>query len=510
MTTRRLDDCLTVQDGRLYVEQRDAAQLLEEFGSPLFVVSEDQLRRNVRRFQAAFSAGWPEGRVRVMPAAKANWVTAVQRVLADEGCGADVYSAGELSVALAAGFEPATISVNGVPKTEEHVRRTVEVGARLTVDSAEEVDALESALRGTGRRARVALRIRPAVSGFTDHSDFASEGLVPTDLAALVYKGGLSTEEAIPVGRRLVAMPGVDLVGLHQHHGRHHPSTRYWEEQMKSFAAEAGRVCGALGGWRPRELDIGGGFAVPRDPFNAATDYTAPFQLGILFGLSKLAARLGPARRYRLLAPLVTRLEGRPRQTRAPSIEAYAEACTRTLRAELPRHGIDPRGVELQLEPGRSLHGNAGIHLATVQAVKRRATPLPWTVVVVDTTEFWLAGGRLEHHLHDYVVANRADAPRVAKADVIGRSCYGDRILPAVRLPELRVGDVLALLDTGAYQEVSASNFNAMPRPAAALVTGARAALIRRRETEEDVFRRDVVPDHLRREVAAPAAAAAG
>jgi diaminopimelate decarboxylase len=78
-----------------------------------------------------------------------------------------------------------------------------------------------------------------------------------------------------------------------------------------------------------------------------------------------------------------------------------------------------------------------------------------------------------------------------------------------VRLPELRVGDVLALLDTGAYQEVSASNFNAMPRPAAVLVTGARAEVIRRRETEEDVFRRDVVPEHLRRDVAAPAAAAA-
>jgi diaminopimelate decarboxylase len=217
MTTRRLDDSLSIQDGRLFVEERDAARLLEEFGSPLFVVSEDQLRRNVRRFQAAFAAGWPEGSVRVMPAAKANWVTAVQRVLADEGCGADVYSAGELSVALAAGFEPRTISVNGVPKTEEHVRRTVEVGARLTVDSAEEVDALESVLRGTGRRARVALRLRPVVSGFVDHSDFAAEGLVPTRSRRPHHKGGLGAEEAIPVGRRLLAMPGVDLVRLHQH-----------------------------------------------------------------------------------------------------------------------------------------------------------------------------------------------------------------------------------------------------------------------------------------------------
>lgn len=269
---------------------------------------------------------------------------------------------------------------------------------------------------------------------------------------------------------------------------------------MKAFAVEVGRVCAALAGWRPRELDIGGGFAVPRDPFNAATDYTAPLQLGVLFGLSKLMARVWPERRYGLIAQLLARVEGRPKQTPAPSIEAYADACTRTLRAELPRHGIDPRGIELQIEPGRSLHGNAGIHLATVQAVKRRTAPLPFTLVVCDTTEFWMTGGRFEHHLHDYRVANKANAPRTVKADVIGRSCYGDRILPMVRLPEVEPGDVLAFLDTGAYQEVSCSNFNAMPRPATVLVTDERAAVIRRGETEEDVFRRDEVPEHLQRE----------
>jgi diaminopimelate decarboxylase len=505
MATRLLDECLSVRDGRLYVEERDAARLTQEFGSPLFVLSEDQLRRNARRFREAFQAGWSDGPVRLMPAVKANWLTAAQRILADEGCGADVYSPGELSVALEAGMDPAAISVNGVPKDEDHVRRTVAVGARLTVDSLEDVDSLQRALRETGVTARVRLRLRPVPSGFTDRSDFAAEGLVPADVAAQIYKGGLSTAEAVRAGRRLLAMEGAELIGLHQHHGRHHASTRWWEEQMKAFAAETARVCRALGGWRPRELDIGGGFAAPRDPFNAATDYTAPLQLGLLFGLSKLAARLGAAWRYRLLAPLLARVEGRPRQERAPSIEAYAEACTRALRAELRRHAIDPRGIELQLEPGRSLHGNAGVHLATVRAVKRREGPIPWTVVVCDTTEFWMVGGRLEHHLHDHLVASRADAARTEKADVIGRSCYGDRLLGAVRLPAVQPGDVLAFLDTGAYQEVSCSNFNALPRPGTVLVTGARAEVVRRAETEADVFRRDVVPEHLRRQREEPA-----
>jgi diaminopimelate decarboxylase len=125
-------------------------------------------------------------------------------------------------------------------------------------------------------------------------------------------------------------------------------------------------------------------------------------------------------------------------------------------------------------------------------------TPIKWNIVVVDTTEFWFTGGRYEHHLHDYLFANKTNAPMTDKADIIGRSCYGDRLMPTVPIPDVAVGDVLALLDTGAYQEVSMSNFNALPRPATVLVTGSQASVIRQREAEEDVFRRDLIPEHLR------------
>ena len=153
----------------------------------------------------------------------------------------------------------------------------------------------------------------------------------------------------------------------------------------------------------------------------------------------------------------------------------------------------------MQLEPGRSVHGNAGIHLSRVCSMKKITNPIRWKIVAVDTTEFWFTGGRYEHHLHDYVFANKTGAPMTAKADIVGRSCYGDRLLPVVPVPDVEVGDILALLDTGAYQEVSNSNFNAMPRPATVLVRGNEAWLIRRRETEKDIFRRDSVPPHLQR-----------
>src|SRR5262245_50484126 len=142
MSTTRLDDCLSARDGELHVEGLAARTLVERFGSPIFVVSEDQVRRNVRRLHRAFGAGWTAGPVTVLPAPKPNRNLAVQRVLAEEGCGADVYSAGELEIALRAGIDPAKISVNGVPKQPEHIRRTLEVGARLTIDSLEDVRIL--------------------------------------------------------------------------------------------------------------------------------------------------------------------------------------------------------------------------------------------------------------------------------------------------------------------------------------------------------------------------------
>jgi diaminopimelate decarboxylase len=497
MAKTSIDDCLSNRDGVLFIEEMASTELIEHFGSPLFVFSEDQIRRNVRRFRDAFDKGWTAGPVKVMPAAKANWILAIQRILADEDCGADIYSAGELDVALRAGVDPKFISVNGVPKDKAHIRRTLEVGARLTIDSLRDVDFLEELAPTLSRTTSVRLRIRPAISEFVKKSDFSPDGMVPTDLVALVYKGGLSVDEVIEAGKRVMKLPNVEVVGYHAHHGRHHRSTLYWEAQMHAYARDMGRVSKALGGFQPQEISIGGGFAIPRDPFNAATNYGDPFLLDSLHLVSLGLRYLGASVRYRVIDKLLGLIEGHTNKIAAPSIEQYGEAATAALLQALPKHGIDPSGVMLQLEPGRAIHGNAGVHLTTVEATKKMTSPIKWNLVTIDTSEFWMTGGRFEHHLHEYCVANRLNAPKRIKADVVGRSCYGDRLLGAVRIPEVQAGDIFALLDTGAYQEVSASNFNAMPRPAAVLVTGNRAAVIRRPESLDDVFRRDELPEHL-------------
>lgn len=362
---------------------------------------------------------------------------------------------------------------------------------------------IERAARELGTVAKVRIRLRPAVSTFTKASNFVPQGPLAADVAALAYKGGFARDVAIDIGRRVMASDHAALVGFHEHHGRHSASTQWWEAQMTAYAAEVAAICRALGGYQPGELSIGGGFAVPRDPFGSEIDYSEPYEFLALHGMSKTLSKF-PKTRYKVISKVVEKaLNFTPNQVIAPTIEDYAEACTSTLARELRARGIRTQGLTLQVEPGRSLHGNTAIHLTSITNIKRMTDPILWNQAICDTTEFWFAGGRYEHHIHDYVLASRTDDALVEKFDVVGRSCYGDRLIPTVPMPaNLVPGDLLAMLDVGAYQEVSMSNFNAMPRPATLLVSGDKVSIIRRAESQEDVFARDIMPEHLTRSAA--------
>jgi diaminopimelate decarboxylase len=111
----------------------------------------------------------------------------------------------------------------------------------------------------------------------------------------------------------------------------------------------------------------------------------------------------------------------------------------------------------------------------------------------------FLADLMIEHDVFPVVVASRADVAAGGDADLVGISCGFDVLATGLALPEVEPGDVIAFLDTGAYQDATATNFNAMPRPATVLVCDDAATVIKRAETVDDVFRRDVVPDRLRR-----------
>lgn len=486
-------DALSVRNGRLYVEERAASELVEEFGSPIFVFSETQLRSNLRRFKTVFSAAWHEGEVDVLPAFKANTLLALRRIASEEGAGADIYSPEELAGVLTTGVDPERVSVNGGGKSKEHLRNCVEAGVRITVEDVDEIDLIQEVAAELGTVAKVRLRCKPAVPNLWRRTDF-SQLSVPIDLGVQVYKSGIPREYLADMGRRIFTMPNVELVGLHFHVGRHHPSLWFWEGLMTRYARLVGELSRAWDGWVPSELDVGGGLPSPRDPHNeefsrsefllTAAGY--PFMVG--------ARRLGEDAYHAMMSRLVPAMTGHRERKPPPTVEDFATTITTALRTELHRQGVDTTGMRLQIEPGRSMYGDTGIHLTRVKKVKRQSEPIPYNWVLTDTTYFFLAGGVFEHNRHPFVVADKVDAPATLAADLVGHSCFADQIVLGAHLPEVQAGDVIALLETGAYQESSASNFNALPRPASVLVSGDKAKVIKRAETIEDVYARDVVP----------------
>jgi len=489
-------DALSVRDGRLYMEDVAVSDLVAEFGSPLFVYSEGQLRHNVRRIKDAFAREWTEGPVDVLPAFKANTMLATRWILSEEGAGADVYSSEELDGVLRAGVDPTGVSVNGGGKNFEHLRRCVAAGVRITVEDVDEIDLIQQAAEELGLVASIRFRVKPTVPNLWRRTDF-SQLSAPIDLGIQVYKSGVPPEHLVEMGRRALAMPNIDLVGLHVHGGRQHPTTWYWEGLMRRFALLVGDLSRAWGGWQPRELDIGGGFPSSRDPLNKETP-RSEFLLTaagypIMVGLRGLGARSYHA----VMGKVMPMLLSEPKPSYPPPIEDFAAVATRTLRQGLREQQVPTHGVRLQVEPGRWLYGNAGIHLAQVKVVKRQTLPIPYTWVLTDTTLFFLAGGALEHNRYPVVHADRVLAPTAITADVVGHSCFADLIATGASLPTTEAGDVLAFLETGAYQESSASNFNALLRPATVLVNGDGADVIRRADTRDELWARDVIPARL-------------
>jgi diaminopimelate decarboxylase len=463
MAIQIVDDCLSIRDGRLWIEDSDVTELARRHGTPLSVVSEGQLRRNARRIAAAFRAHWPDGEVNVLPSIKANLSPALRSILSEEGMGCDAFGGGELQAALRGGVPPALISVNG-PKDQRVVDEAVAVGAKVTLDHADELAMVRAAVHHTGRTAVVRPRVRPDLTSVDVASDWLEEA-VPVSRVAQIYKAGIPVEDLLAMGPELLHSDGVRVAGVHVHVGRHRPEPDYWRRVMGEVAALLAELREAWGGWEPAEIDVGGGLPVPRDPFGRDMD----------------------------------RLRDRaPAGSRTAPVEVYADAICGSLRDELRSRGFETEGVTLEVEPGRALYGDAGIHLATVRRIKRQTRPFPWTWVETDSSENFLPDVFLEHNRWFFVVANRASAPVAMHADVVGSSCNPDRILPEAALPAVEPGDVIAVLDTGAYQDALSNNFNALLRPALVLVHGDESEVIRRAETFEEVFARDVVPERLR------------
>jgi diaminopimelate decarboxylase len=445
-----------VREGRLMVESVAAADLAARFGTPLFVTSEAQLRANVAAWREALAQAWGHGPTRVLVSLKANPSVALRRILTEEGAGCDVFGEAEFQIALDAGVPAKTISVNGSTKSRELIARTIAIGARLTVDSLEELAIAAETARSAGVSAHVRVRLRPDLTDVAAISEFTEAD--PLGAVADGYKPG------IPIDELLAALPaldltGVDLAGVHAHLGRHTASAEPFRLHAQRLAGLIVRLSEALDGWTPREIDLGGGYSFAGDP---------------------------------------TGLALRPASDERPTPAGYAAAIAEGLAEGLRQGGLDLDGIALEIEPGRAVYGSAGLHLSTVLNVKHQTAPVPRTWVACDSSEVFLSDTTWEHSRWQPVCVEPVSGDP-AEVDVTGISCGFDTITPAATLPSgIAEGDVIAFLATGAYEEALAGNFNSIGRPASVLVSGEEAELIRRGETLRDVSRRELMPARLR------------
>ncbi|MCX7057549.1 MAG: hypothetical protein NTZ79_10245 [Proteobacteria bacterium] len=457
MSREQPSHSLSIRDNRLYIEDVETGSIAERFGTPLFVVSEAHLRHNFRQFRDSYCSVWPEGCVRILPSIKASPLIAIQRILTTEGAGCDIFGASELEAAVRAGVPPALMSVNGSQKDRITIRRAIELGARVVLDSVGELDICESEARKLSRRARVMFRLKPFLDGLEVMSDYAPDHRI-RDLIQII-KYGLPTSDLPSMGARSIQSPYIDPVGVHVHMGRHSKRLDVWRAWVSGAVALTKELSGYMNGWVPREFNLGGGFA-------SAPDFDTDVAIKGYAG---------------------------------PTLDELAEAITSTLRDALSLHGFSSTGMQLEIEPGRAIHCDTGIHLTTVRNIKRETRNIQRTWAEVDTSQMFLGIGGANFHSpkFEFLPATRASAPRTSKMDIVGVTCNLELLFHQVAVPALEPGDVIALLNTGSYIETCAQNFNALPRPGTVLVNGDHAELIKRGEVVQDVFARDIVPSRL-------------
>jgi diaminopimelate decarboxylase len=447
--------------GCLEIDGCDAVALAHELGTPLWVVSESTIRRNYRELRDAFARVYPS--TRIAYASKANPEPAVARIAKLEGALVDVVTMGHVRLVVAGGFSPGEIIFNGNNKTLAELRWALQQGVRaINVDSLDEMETIARLQPFDAEPAPVCLRLALDETRFRDDPEFAAH-----------WRGakfGMDEEDAFAAADLALEHPALDLQGLHNHFGWSAYGTPYDAEldlrrhsRCVDQVVELAVALHETRGLAVRDVNVGGGYRRARPE---------GFGPG---GVSE-----------------------------APSPEAYAEAVGGRLAELVGAYGLQP--PDLVLEPGGYLVADAVVLLASVGATKARrdaATPRRWAFLD-ETSAYHFVRRLMFGFVHHVVVANKADEDPAGPVSIAGPICADDDVALDVPLPALERGDVLAVLDQGAYCEAVASDYCVVPLPATALVSHGRADLVRRRETLDEVVARYEIPSWLveEREVA--------
>jgi diaminopimelate decarboxylase len=464
-----IPDFLEVGDGHLTINGADALELISKYDSPLFVFSGPRIRSNIERLKdAAASVGHP---IRFFYASKANSNMAVLKTVLDSGIDVEVNSGGELFKALRAGFQPDQIVFNGTSKSAGELDDAVRAGIfAINVDSIYEIGLVEEAVKrvaGRGqpqRPARVTLRLVPEI-GTRSHLGLQT--------ALLTSKFGISSSEVLEAFRRGLQHPElIHVCGIHIHVGSQTPDVEPFAEAFRSMWEHLVAIHRETG-HTLEHINLGGGI-----PVNYLRDRSQADQLPE-HERDMLGADLEPS------IVLAEALRVARESARAANAEHLLERTT------------------ILLEPGRSIIADAGLVLTTVLNMKQRP----------ETGDVWLltdAGYNIMLSMNNYkwyyhiVSATRAGEPHESSYKVAGPLCDSGDVYFDIercgRLPDYRKlpadvqpGEVLALLNCGAYSLAQMFHYNGRPLPAAVMIRdGRKVDLIRRRDTYEDLVTNDV------------------
>lgn len=451
------------RDGHLSMDGHDLVALAERHGTPLYVASARTLRERSRELSAAF--GDYPAEVRIHFSYKTNLVAGILRILHQSGLGAEVVDGYELWLARRLGVPAAWVVFNGPNKTDLELRGAVRAGVGLiVVDGLAELDRLSSIAGKAGAVQPVALRVCPDVSP-RDVNFSSVTGSRRNQFGLDARSGELG--EAI---RRAARSPHLRLRGMMAHIGsgiRDLDSFRVSAQRLLDAQAEA-----AAAGASPDLLDLGGGLGA-----------RGSHEFSTLGMLRYLAFGRLPAPRPRPPADLFGR---------------YAAIVTDAVTTGCRRRGLPL--PHLVLEPGRALASDAQVLLLTVGAVRER--PGVGRFAVADGGAMTVSMMFLSEY-HAVLLASR-DAPLDGRSSLFGRLASPmDVVYRNCPLPLLEPGDVVAVMDAGAYFTSTATNFGG-PRPAVVLVDGTEADLVRRRETYEDLARVELALDREPHQAAEP------
>lgn len=414
----------------------DTVELAETYGTPLYVISEEKIRQNLREFHRAFSSYF--GSYRIIYASKALCTKAICRIVSDEGAGVDVVSVGEMLTALASGVKPQSIYFHGNNKSNEELKFALSKGVKIVLDNDYELSILESIAKSLKDKVPILVRIKPEV--FAKTHAYIQTGHPESKFGVEIHN--------LDIFNRIKSLPFLKFEGIHFHIGSQILDTGDYYEATKKAMEFIHRLKSELN-LEVKELDVGGGFGIK---------YTDE-------------DHVPPAYEF------------------ASKISEAVNETSQSLNIKKPK--------VMTIEPGRAIVGNAGVTIYEVGAIKKLSSGKNY--LFVDGGMGDNIRPSLYQAVYTACVAEKPTNEPVVTYAVAGKYCEsGDILIKEALLPEVEPKEHLVVLDTGAYCYSMASNYNRFSRPAMVLVNNGKSSLIVKRETYEQIMQNDVVPEWLK------------